>query len=94
MNRKILHFPDLGSETAQGYCLRLKWKIYSKVQLGGLVLGLSLVGPAKVKACKSFLFTEGSLKLKITTTTTTTTTTITIIYNVSCPLFNPSHLSL
>ena len=29
----------------------------------GSSTGLSLVGPTKVKACKSFLFTEGSLKL-------------------------------
>ena len=32
------------------------------VQLGGLDTGLSLVDPTKIKAVKSFLFTEGSLK--------------------------------
>ena len=30
----------------------------------GLISGLSLGGPTKVEACKSFLFTEGSLKVK------------------------------
>ena len=36
-------------------------------QLGrGLSTGWLPVGPAKVKACKSILFTEGSLEVKIT----------------------------
>ena len=30
----------------------------------GFKTGLSLVGPTKVKACKSFLFTDGSLKVE------------------------------
>ena len=30
----------------------------------GSSTGLSLVGPTIVKACKSFLFTEGSLKVE------------------------------
>ena len=34
------------------------------VQLGGQVPGLSLVGPAKVKAGNFFLFTEGSPKVE------------------------------
>ena len=37
----------------------------SVVQLWGLIPGFSLVSPAKVKARKSFLYTEGPLKLKI-----------------------------
>ena len=35
------------------------------MQLGGPGSGLSLVSPTKVKARKSFLFTEGSLKVEI-----------------------------
>ena len=35
------------------------------VQLGGSISGLSIEGPTKVKAHKSFLFTEVHLKLKI-----------------------------
>ena len=38
------------------------------VQLRGSDSGLSLEGPFRVKACKSFLFTEGSLKDKIKST--------------------------
>ena len=34
------------------------------VQLGGLVPCCSLQGPPKVKACKSFLFTESSPKVE------------------------------
>ena len=34
------------------------------MQLGGPGSGLSLVGPTKVKARKSFLFTKGSLKVE------------------------------
>ena len=35
------------------------------VQLGWSCTGLVTVGPAKVKACKSILFTEGSPEVKI-----------------------------
>ena len=38
------------------------------VQLGGSSTGLFCVGPTKVKACKSFSFTESSLVLKIKNT--------------------------
>ena len=34
------------------------------VSARGSNTGLSLLGPTKIKACKSFLFTEGSLRVE------------------------------
>ena len=44
------------------------WPIYIRLSRCGTArgssTGFSLVGPAKVKACKSFLFTEGTPKVE------------------------------
>ena len=39
-------------------------EVIGVVSARGSNTGLSLLGPTKIKACKSFLFTEGSLRVE------------------------------